>query len=45
MTQERSDANLYLEYRTALTRFATALVGPSDATDVVSEAILSLLKS
>ncbi len=40
-----SEAGLYASYRTDLVRFATALVGPSDAADVVSDAVLSLLKS
>lgn len=31
--------------RVALTRYATALVGPSDAADVVSDTMVSLLKS
>lgn len=38
-----SDAGLYDAYRSDLIRFATALVGASDAADVVSEAMLSLL--
>ena len=39
-----SVSGLYEEYRTGLVRFATALVGPSDAADVVSEAMASLLR-
>lgn len=35
----------YEKHRTELTRFATALVGPADAPDVVSEAVESLLRS
>ena len=36
---------LYASNRVALTRFATALVGPSDAADVVSDTMVSLLQS
>lgn len=43
--QGRSEAELYQAHRTELVRFATALVGASDAADVVSEAVISLLKS
>jgi RNA polymerase sigma-70 factor (ECF subfamily) len=35
---------LYQEHRASLVRFATALVGPSDAQDAVSEAMASLLQ-
>ena len=35
----------YASNRVALTRFATALVGPSDAADVVSDTMVSLIKS
>ena len=45
MIEVDSEARLYAECRTELVRFATALVGPSDAADVVSDAMLSLLKS
>jgi RNA polymerase sigma-70 factor (ECF subfamily) len=45
MTEVRSDGWLYESNRTELVRFATALVGPSDAADVVAEAVVSLLKS
>lgn len=46
VTERRlSDADLYRLHRTKLVRFATALVGPSDAADVVSDAMVSLLKS
>lgn len=34
------DAEIYAKYSDALVRFATGLVGPSDAADVVSEAVL-----
>ncbi len=40
-----SEAGLYAAYRTDLVAFATALVGPSDASDVVSEGMLSLLRA
>jgi RNA polymerase sigma factor (sigma-70 family) len=40
-----SVAGLYERHRTALVRFATALVGPDDAADAVSDAIESLLRS
>jgi len=40
-----SGSGVYASNLVALTRFATALVGPSDAADVVSDAIVSLLKS
>lgn len=36
---------VYVNHRDALTRFATALVGPSDAADVVSDTMVSLLRS
>ncbi len=45
MTEARSDAGLYQLHRVALVRFAAALVGPDDAPDVVSEAMLSLMRS
>ena len=41
----RSGEGLYASNRVALTRFATALVGPSDAADVVSDTMVSLLGS
>ena len=40
-----SEAGLYATYRADLVRFATALVGPSDAADAVSDGVLSLLKA
>lgn len=45
MTEVHSEAGLYGAFRTNLVRFATALVGPDDASDVVSDAMESLLKS
>jgi RNA polymerase sigma-70 factor (ECF subfamily) len=36
---------LYAKHAEALTRFATGLVGPSDAADVVSDAVLRCLTS
>jgi RNA polymerase sigma factor (sigma-70 family) len=36
---------LYAKHADALTRFATGLVGPSDAADVVSDAVLRCLAS
>lgn len=45
MTEVRSAAGLYEVHRRELMRFATTLVGPSDAADVLSDAIESLLKT
>lgn len=45
MTEVRSAAGLYQSHSRELMRFATTLVGPSDAADVVSDAIESLLKA
>ena len=45
MTEVHSEAGLYEAFRTNLVRFATALVGPDDAPDVVSDAMESLLKN
>ena len=42
---ELSDAELYEKHADELTRFATGLVGPSDAPDVVSGAVLDCLAS
>jgi RNA polymerase sigma-70 factor (ECF subfamily) len=41
----RSEAGLYEAYRTELVRFASVLVGPDDAADVVSDAMVSLLRN
>jgi RNA polymerase sigma factor (sigma-70 family) len=38
---QASDGEVYRKYADDLTRFATGLVGPSNAADVVSEAVLS----
>ena len=40
-----SDAEVYRKYSEELTRFATGLVGPGNAADVVSEAVLRCLSS
>lgn len=45
MTEVRSESGLYVEHRGELMRYATTLVGPSDAADVVSDAMESLLRS
>lgn len=45
MTEVHSDSGLYQLHKTSLIRFASALVGPDDAADVVSDAMESLLKS
>ncbi len=45
MTEVHSEAGLYQLHQTSLVRFASSLVGPDDAADVVSDAMLSLLKS
>jgi RNA polymerase sigma factor (sigma-70 family) len=45
MSVDPGDTEIYRKYADDLTRFATGLVGPSDASDVVSEAVLSCLAS
>ena len=40
-----TDAEVYEKYADELIRFATGLVGPSDAPDVLSSAVLSALSS
>ena len=42
---EATDEELYRKHADELTRFATGLVGPSHAADVVSEAVLRCLDS
>ena len=42
-SDKRSDAEIYDELAVALIRFATVLVGPSNAQDVVSSAVLRSL--
>ena len=44
-SERRSDAEVYAEHAVALVRFATVLVGPVDAQDVVSSAVLRSLGS
>lgn len=45
MTEVHSDTGLYQLHKISLMRFASALVGPDDAADAVSDAMLSLLRS
>ena len=45
MSVEEADAEVYRKHADDLIRFATGLVGPSDASDIVSEAFLSCLNS
>jgi RNA polymerase sigma factor (sigma-70 family) len=45
MGVEEADAEVYRKQADDLIRFATGLVGPSDAADIVSEAFLSCLNS
>ncbi len=42
---DAADGEVYRKYADDLTRFATGLVGPGDAADVVSEAVLSCFDS
>ncbi len=44
VVEVRSAEGLYGQHRMSLIRFATALVGPDDAADVVSDAMESLLR-
>lgn len=41
----RTDSEVYAEHAAELSRFATSLVGPSDAADVVSEAVIRVMIS
>ncbi len=43
--RKRSDAEIYSEHAVELVQFATVLVGPGDAQDVVSSAVLRSLGS
>lgn len=45
MNLEAADEEFYRKHADDLTRFATGLVGPNNASDVVSEAVLSCLSS
>ena len=45
MGVETADSELYRKHADELTRFATGLVGPNDAADIVSEAVLSCIGS
>jgi RNA polymerase sigma factor (sigma-70 family) len=45
MGVEEADAEVYRKHSDDLIRFATGLVGPSDAPDIVSEALLGCLNS
>lgn len=45
MTEVHSEAGMYVLHRESLVQFAAVLVGPSDAPDVVSDAMVSLLKN
>ena len=40
-----TDAEIYREHSTALTRFATVLVGPDNASDIVSSPVLRALSA
>ena len=42
---QRSDADVYRAHATELTRFATVLVGPDSAHDVVAEAVIRMIGS
>jgi len=42
---QRTDAEIYAAHATELTVFARSLVGPSDAADVVADAVVSALAS
>jgi len=42
---EATDGEVYRKYADDLIRFATGLVGPNDAADIVSDAVLSCLSS
>jgi DNA-directed RNA polymerase specialized sigma24 family protein len=42
---DAADGEVYRKYAEDLTRFATGMVGPSHASDIVSEAVLNCLIS
>lgn len=44
-TDERTDAEVYAAHADELVRFATGLVGPDDAADVVSDAFVRLVSA
>lgn len=44
ISMDRSDEELFTKHAEALTRFATGIVGPHDAEDVVSSAFLSCVE-
>lgn len=45
VVHEAPDEEIYAKHADALVRFATGLVGPSDAPDVVSDAVISAMTS
>ena len=45
IVDSRTDSEVYAEHASELARFATGLVGPSDAADVVSEAVIRVMTS
>ena len=45
MGVEAADGEVYRKHADDLTRFATGLVGPDDAADIVSEAVLSCVSA
>lgn len=45
MVVEEADAEIYRKHADDLTRFATGLVGPGDAADVVAKAVLDVALS
>ncbi len=44
-TSDRGDAEVYREHAAELVRYATVLVGPTDAADVVADAVLGAFGS
>ena len=45
VVESRTDADVYAAYADELVRFATGLVGPADAQDVVAEAVIRVMSS